>query len=101
MMNTWDKLESQSIVVSDCEREGTRMNRDPLELSSALPKLVWLEVTEIVLKIAADLFVVAERLHFRPCAWLATRLLRVAARALGHAPAHPHIEFRADLPVQI
>jgi hypothetical protein len=66
------------------------------------PKQVWLELTEIILNIAYAAFALSKKLHcFGMLEWLGIRLLRLAARALGHAPAEQHVEFRADLPVQI
>jgi hypothetical protein len=70
--------------------------------ASALPNLAWLEVTELLLKIAYDLFGWSKKLHdVAVLDWLANGLLRLALGALGHAPIGSRIELPADLPVQI
>ncbi len=77
-------------------------NKFPDRAASTVPKLAWLEVTEIILNIASDLFALAQRFpRFTALPWAAIAMLRIALRALGHAPAHSYLEFRADLPVQI
>lgn len=74
----------------------------PEHSPTAIPKLAWLEFTELLLKIAYDLFAWSKRLHrVAPLEWAAVFLLRSAVRALGHAPADSRLEFRADLPARI
>lgn len=66
------------------------------------PKIFWLKLTELALACALAIFSLSKSLSR---VWLletiAVRTLRLASSALGHAPAHTHLEFRADLPVQI
>lgn len=69
---------------------------------NATPKVLWLKITVLALHCALALFAVSKSL--RRVSFLeraAVRTLRFASCALGHAPAETHLEFRADLPVQI
>lgn len=67
-----------------------------------LPNLAWLALTQFVLTLAYRVFALSRKLHhLRLVDWIGIRILRFALRALGHAPAHSNLEFRADLPVQI
>lgn len=65
------------------------------------PKIFWLKLTELLLHCAIALFSVSRSRGLSPLEAPAVQALRLACRALGHAPAQGHIEFRADLPVQI
>lgn len=79
------------------------MKRSPSSAHNLqMPKLAWLEITELLLKVACDLFALSQKLdRSRILEWVGMRLLRMAARTLGHAPAESHLEFRPDIPVQI
>ncbi len=74
----------------------------PDHFSPQVPKLAWLEVAEIMLKIAYDLFSLSKRFgRVRVLDGAGLWILQFVERALGHAPAEPHIELGADIPVQI
>ncbi len=74
----------------------------PSHAPSQVPSLIWLEIAELTLKIAHDLFAVSKKLHHvRLLEWIGMRVLNMAARALGHAPGQKYLEFRADIPMQI
>jgi len=69
---------------------------------SQFPRMAWLELTEIMLNIAHDMFALSKKWkRVSVLEWVGIRLLRLATKALGHAPAEQYVEFRADLPVQI
>lgn len=74
----------------------------PEHSSTGVSNLAWLEIAELLLKFAYDLFAWSKRLRgLVPVEWAAVRLLQLAVRALGHAPAETQVEFRADMPVRI
>jgi len=69
---------------------------------ASTPNLFWLRLTKLVLDCALAIFTLSKSHRgIYPLEVIAVRTLRLACRALGHAPAASHLEFRADLPVQI
>ena len=70
--------------------------------SARIPRLAWLEVTEITLRIAYDLFAWSKKFGaFGILDWAAMSLLRLASRALGRAPVECLRELQANLPARI